>query len=482
MGMILRRTGLVVLFCLIVAPVIGLSLFSYLQTKRQLTTITMSRREALAALSATIVAERFARVRDVGTSLVTRVQFQRLINEGKWEEAIDILERVPQDFPFIDRVFITDPAGTLMADTPALPDVRGRNFAERDWYRGVSQDWQPYISEVYQRSAQPQLNVVAVATPIKTPDERVVGILVLQIPLNEFFRWTEQIVIGDQGFVYITDQRGRIVIHPNYSAQGEVVDFSDVPVVQKALAGERGVAESFNPVEQEARLAAYEPVADIGWATIVTQPLGPAYASRNETLQLLAAGYAIVTVLSLFAAGAVVWLMSRLRAVQAELMLTANIVASSDEAIIGKTLQGVVTSWNKGAESLYGYTAQEIIGQSITLLVPQGYPDEVTAILSRMRKGQVVEQLETKHKRKDGAIIEVSLTVSPIIDAEGDISGASTIARDITAHKEAQAQLALRTQELERMNSLMVGREEKMAELKQEMAALKQKRRPDQDS
>lgn len=120
---------------------------------------------------------------------------------------------------------------------------------------------------------------------------------------------------------------------------------------------------------------------------------------------------------------------------QARAYLSA-IVASSDDAIISKTLDGVVTSWNRAAEKLYGYSAEEMIGQPITLLVPPERPQEVPEILDRICRGQKVEHVETVRVRKDGARLDISLTVSPIHDANGELIGASAIARDITQLKQ----------------------------------------------
>ena len=119
----------------------------------------------------------------------------------------------------------------------------------------------------------------------------------------------------------------------------------------------------------------------------------------------------------------------------------AAIVQSSDDAIIGKTLDGIVTSWNPGSERIYGYTAQEMVGRSLAILVPPGRDDELPRILSQIKEGRHVDRYETVRRRSDGRDIDVSLTVSPIKDAAGRIVGAATIARDITARKQAEVEL-----------------------------------------
>jgi two-component system, NtrC family, sensor kinase len=117
--------------------------------------------------------------------------------------------------------------------------------------------------------------------------------------------------------------------------------------------------------------------------------------------------------------------------------LLAAIVESSDDAIISKTLEGVVTSWNRGAQRIFGYSAEEVVGQHISLLMPPERVEDMRRILERVRRGERVDHYETKRRTKDGRIIDVSLTVSPVRDADGNIIGASKVARDITEQKRA---------------------------------------------
>jgi two-component system CheB/CheR fusion protein len=137
----------------------------------------------------------------------------------------------------------------------------------------------------------------------------------------------------------------------------------------------------------------------------------------------------------------------RLRADIATVSLAA-IVNSSDDAIIGKDLNGVIVSWNKGAERLFGYTEQEAIGRSITMLIPAERLHEEPEILARIRRGDRMDPFETVRVRKDGSRLEISLTVSPIKDATGQVIGASKIARDITERKEAEQRQQFLTNEL----------------------------------
>jgi two-component system NtrC family sensor kinase len=119
----------------------------------------------------------------------------------------------------------------------------------------------------------------------------------------------------------------------------------------------------------------------------------------------------------------------------------AAIVDSSDDAIIGQTLEGIITSWNRGAERLYGYTAAEVFGKPLSLLVPPDLPDDLPQLLMNLRRGEGIDHYETQRLHKDGTRRQVSLTISPIRDSAGRVVGASKIARDITERKRAQAAL-----------------------------------------
>jgi PAS domain S-box-containing protein len=125
----------------------------------------------------------------------------------------------------------------------------------------------------------------------------------------------------------------------------------------------------------------------------------------------------------------------------------AAIVESSDDAIISKDLNGTIVSWNKGAERLFGYSGDEIIGKPVTTLIPQERLDEEPGILARIRRGERIDHYETIRQRKDGSRIDISLTVSPVRDGTGRIVGGSKIARDITERKQAAAALDMRVSE-----------------------------------
>src|ERR1051325_4180036 len=126
----------------------------------------------------------------------------------------------------------------------------------------------------------------------------------------------------------------------------------------------------------------------------------------------------------------------------------AAIINSSEDAIISKDLEGTVTSWNPGAERIFGYSAGEMVGQPISKIIPPERGAEEPDILKRIARGERIEHFETKRTRKDGRMVDVSLTISPIKDQKGNLVGVSKIARDITAQKRTEREIAHERQRL----------------------------------
>lgn len=204
-----------------------------------------------------------------------------------------------------------------------------------------------------------------------------------------------------------------------------------LPAVEKIIAAGRGVAlyESIRRVTKEMKDEEY---------SLLDQGQKKEQAISTTTFLLLPLG--VILSLTMLCVG-LFFLNAgagdRTRAEQAAAQLAA-IVKSSSDAVVGKDLQGNVTSWNAGAERMFGYAADEILGQSIFRIIPTDHQDDEERILARIRRGESVEHFETERLRKDGKMIDVSVTVSPIKNAAGDVVGASKVARDITERRKAE--------------------------------------------
>jgi PAS domain S-box-containing protein len=164
------------------------------------------------------------------------------------------------------------------------------------------------------------------------------------------------------------------------------------------------------------------------------------------------------------------------REAQLPLGQLASVVETSEDAIITKDLDGIITSWNKGAERIFGYEADEVIGKPISLLIPPDRPDEEPLILARLRKGQRIEHYETVRRRKTGELIDISLSVSPLADATGKIVGASKIARDITVQSLLLGEMRHRINNLFAITNSLVSLSARMSKTPLEMeAAIKER-------
>jgi PAS domain S-box-containing protein len=140
------------------------------------------------------------------------------------------------------------------------------------------------------------------------------------------------------------------------------------------------------------------------------------------------------------------------RKTEEDLRRLASIVEFSDDAIIGKTLEGIITSWNTGAQRIYGYAAEEAIGKSVTMLVPAGRPSEIPAIMERLKSGKATRHFVTQRVARSGEEIQIELTMSPIRDALDNVVSASVVGRDITKHMKTEGELRKKAEELKCCN------------------------------
>jgi PAS domain S-box-containing protein len=428
----------------VILPVLSIGAYAYLSSHRELTEFTLSRRQSIALLAASALEQRFERVRDISVSLATRVRFRQLVAQEKWQDAIAILTDIKDDFPFIERIFLADPAGTLMADIPALPEVRGKNFALRDWYQGVTKGWRPYISDVYQRSAEPRYNVIAVAVPVRSDERAVVGILVLQIRVESLIGWSKEINVGPSGFLYFVDKKGRVAAHPRIAADGDIADYSSLPVVQKVLSGGSGIERFFNTFENEERLSAYASVRSVGWGVIATEPTRTAFARRDDNLNDLLIRYGFILLMSCLLAVAILRAVQKQERAEAEKRRSEallNSVVENNPVMIflkeAKDLRFIL--FNQAAEEITGYTRGEVIGKNDHDLFP---PEEAERFTAKDRavldlRGAMdfsEERIHTKHRGQRF----LHTRRMALLDDKGEPEYLLGVSEDITERKSAE--------------------------------------------
>ena len=196
-----------------------------------------------------------------------RFRFREGVKRRDRAAALVHLRQLAETFPELDWPFLAGPDGVLWAIYPEAPELYGRSFAHRDWYRGVSREWRSYMSEVFP-AARDQAPVVSLVMPIRDLDGKVIGIIGSAQRLETIRQWLLPIQVPD-GDLYVVDRKGQLVFHRTRFGPEQVNDYSRVPVVERLLRGEEGLVELENPVEGQVRLSAYRLLPALGWGVVV---------------------------------------------------------------------------------------------------------------------------------------------------------------------------------------------------------------------
>lgn len=433
----------VLFFLLLIVPLGILGVMSYAKIKQELTSVVMMRRNTVAHLAATIIEERFNRIVDVGKSLAEQQRVRQAVRQGKWDEAMTYVENVT-GLPFIDLVYLADAGGTVYGLAPRPSNyaaIIGGNYAYRDWYRGVSAKWEPYVSEVYKRAAVPNYNVVSVVIPIMNENNTPIGILGFTVHAESFLDWKEHIDVGYEEIVYFVDQKGKLISHPNFSFEEDIVDFSSVPVVQKVLRGTGGVEITFNPIENEERVSAYEPVHHYGWGVVAAQPVTVAFAERDASLQLIMIVYGVIIAFALFFAYCILKILHILHfSWEKEKLIFESI--GDGVVIIDRAWK--ITHCNAVAERLTGWTKEEMIGKpfrDVIRFISENDRKENIVFIEEAFLFKQVKSMEghTVLIGKNGKEIPVSDSAAPIAGKNGEVSGVVIVFRDASQERETQA-------------------------------------------
>jgi signal transduction histidine kinase/CheY-like chemotaxis protein len=251
-----------------------------------------------------------------------RFRFREAVQRRDRAEALVHLRQLQELFPEMDAAFLADPDGVLWARFPETPELYGKSFADRDWYRGVSRAWRPHVSDVLVSAANGQPSIV-LAVPVRNLEGKVIGIIGSGQRLDVIRQWLLPIRIPGGG-LYVVDRKGQLVFHPSRTGAQHLSDYAHVPTVDHLLRGDEGVVEGENPVEHDVWLSAYRQLPSLGWGLVV-------YRSKDFALQrirtlMLASGTAgLVLTLALALLGVVALRSQRgLAAAFAELKETEN--------------------------------------------------------------------------------------------------------------------------------------------------------------
>ncbi len=430
---------------------------------------THATNQALARAVADLIEARQERYRDLLLSYAGRFRFREGIERRDRAEALRHLRQISESFPGIGQPFLADPTGVLWAAYPEVPELYGRSFAHRDWYQGVSRNWKPYVSALFESAAADRALLVVLAAPIRNPNGRVIGILGVGQRLQVIRDWLLPIEIPGGDF-YVVDRKGQLVFHRTRTRPEQVADYARVPAVQRLLAGETGIVEAEDPVEGEVRLSAYRTLPSLGWGVVV-------YRSKNlalenvRTLTLLATGAGLVLAFGLAVVG-VIAIRNQRRTARALVALEERRRTAEEaqedlrraNAFLDSILENIPSMifvkeaeklrfvrFNRAGEELLGHARADLIGKNDYDFFPREEADFFTGKdreVLRERKLLDIprEPIETRFR---GTRILHTKKI-PILDHHGNAQYLLGISEDITELTEAQDALRQAKEEAER--------------------------------
>lgn len=428
-----------IIFTIIVFPVALISGYSLWMEYEDMTDYTISKKQSVVNLSSLVVKERLNHMTDVAKSIANRYVVRSGVKENKIRELSNALDETLKEFSFIDRIFITDLKGTSLVIVPASPENIGKSFAFRDWYQGVIKNWKPYVSEIYRRTAIPQYNVITVAIPIKDDADNIIGILGMQIKLDVFAQWAKEISADFDDLIYFVDKNGKIIGHPEYLPQGDIIDFSDKFGVQKVLQGKDEIEIYFDNQTQENMLVGYKNISEYGIGIIAEMPTNKIFALRNKHLARTGVLFGTVIVVDIFLAYLIFKIMHDLNYHRRKEKIYLE---SIGDGVVAIDRNWNITLWNKAMESISGYSEEGAIGKPfreiIKLIRKNDRKEDIVFIEESMLYGKLMQMKEnmiliTKDKKE----VPVGDTAAPIF-SNGSVSGVIIIIRNVAREQEAQ--------------------------------------------
>jgi len=414
------------------------------------------------------------------------------LKRGDTGETVFHLKNLIEDTSdFFERAFITTPQGTQIASYPWTPATIGKDFSDRDWYKGVSGNWQPYISEFYLRAAEPQRYVFAIAVPFKEKDGSILAILVMQ-PKESYLKDALGDIDLGKGHMHVVDRSGHL-IYCSDRAVGGLVDFTDYPVVRKVIKGLHGAEKIIDPEYRIPVLSAYHPVTGYGWGVIIDKPVSVVF----EPLKNITSGIVAVTVFMLFLGGFFAYRGAEL--LNSTHRLTRELAGAYEElrdeiserkqvenerdrmfnfsldmlCIAG--FDGYFKQLNPAWEKTLGWTNDELRAKPYLEFVHPEDREPTVQAAGSLSEGKAVITFDNRYRCRDGSYKWLAWSSFPILKEKlifavaRDVTERRKLERDIT---ERSAQLESANIELQAMNEEFQVMNEELQTQQEEFAAV----------
>ena len=402
-------------------PVGLLATSSLILASRQVTNVVNKQVQTTAAVSSVVVSQQMADLKALVQSYSTRPSMETGVSEGAsgGAEVEQNLTSLAHATPGISAAFVASDAGTSLDTFPLEPSVIGTNFSYRNWYTGLVATGRPYVSEAIVTKEAGHPLAVTITDYIDGPNGSPIGILGINFGLQSIAAYGKNLGDAQGVTLTVTDKVGT-----SLTAGGEhgLVSVADDPRVKSALAGKTGLLDYAPPLpggkHGPTELSAFTPVSGIGWTIIASIPTSVAYAGLTHLREAVLGITGLLVLITLF--GIRYFVVSDRRRRQSEHQVQARdrelarVLESTDEAFFSVDAAGDLTGWNAQAEKLYGWTASEVLGRSLTnTLVPRSLREEFRRDLAGFARGGdseiVGNRLEMSALRRDGHEIPVEV-------------------------------------------------------------------------
>ncbi len=420
----------------VLTPVLFTFLAARTLSRRQGESQAYDQTEQTARFTATVLEHQFHTTIEHLESIAQRPKLHRSIAHHNWRavtEELRLNSTVYRGVAYLGVLSVQ--GGKLNAIYPPCPPALRTDFSQRDWYKGVTGGWTSYVSAVFQPAASPHSQVVGVAVPVFDDNGGPIAVLVAGHRLDSASSWLRELERSSAVTVEVVDQQGHILSSRNTQEMTEPLDASSKEVSRRVLAGEMGKGVFFH--HGKPAIVNYRPIQEFHWGVLAELPLERAYVASHRFQ------YAVLPMAILLACCVVYFALSVVRITQAaekRLRAYRSVVKSSADAIIVINRDLTVQSWNAGADRLYGFRSDEMVGQPFKTIFPSERMGELSANLARLKHGEFI-RFETERLTRTGQRITVNVTNSAITDAAGHLLGYSAVARDIGQRKKIEHEL-----------------------------------------